>query len=587
MTAAGLRSSERPYALSIVDLGLLTGAVTAWLFAVSHTDVDRVGDLGLLATVHPSYFVAPVLCVAGFVAGLLRGARRPPMLAAYLVVVTLVIHATTPLLLDEPQYAWTYRYVGVIELISARGAVSTPDDIDQRWPAFLTGVAQFVEVSGVHPIQLAPWAPLFFNLAGSVLIFAVARVLAEDRRTPYLTVLVFQCINWIERDHLAPTGFAFLLGLALMLVVVRWLRAASPGRARPWSWLHAGLSPAPGPSRVGRLAALGALGVIMVALAASHPVSPFLIAGGVVALVVLGVVRPWWTGLVVLAVTLLYVIPRLGFVSAAFGLVDGFDLFHNATGNTRSWGSRGQAVSAVTVRTLALVVWFLALLAALRDRRSIGRVLAPLTLAFLPFALVLAQNHGAGAIYRVYLFSAPWCALLIADMAVQLRWPRAVRATLAVITLSAMLFATVQGRHGQLAVDRQLRTEVAASRYLYTYGRPGAAIILATPNFPARVTGEYDRFNRGLARDPDLVTGAGLTDVMLTDAYLPLVERFVRSYPGTTRYLVISDGMRRYADYFGALPDGSLDLLDESLAAAGAWTVFYRNPDVVIYEMRA
>jgi hypothetical protein len=568
-----------------VDLVLLAGAGSAWGFAVTHTDVHRVGDLGLLAAVHPLYFVAPVLCIAGYVAELLRGALRPPVLVAYLVMVMLVIHATAPLMLDQPRYAWTYRHVGVVELISARGTVSAPDDIYQRWPAFLTGVAQFATVTGVDPLALAPWIPVFFNAVASVLLFAIARALSEERRTAYLTVLLFQCLNWIEQDYLAPQGLAFVLSLALTLVVVRWLRP-EPSRSRPWAWLHAGLpTPVDGRGPTRRLAALGALGVIMVALAASHPLSPFLVAGSVVALVALGLVRPWWTAAIVLAIPLLYLAPRLPVAGGSFNLFDGFDLFHNTAGDAGSWGSRGQAVSALTVRTLALVVWFLALLAAFRDRRAIGRVLTPLTFAFLPVGLVLALDHGGEAIYHVYLASAPWCAFLIADMACQLRWPRAVRAPLAVLMISAMLFATVQGRHGQLAVDRQLPTEVAASRYLYTYGRPGAAIILAAPNFPARVTATYDRFNPGLAYDPDLVTGAGLTGVMLGDAYLPLVERFVGSYPGPTRYLVISDGMRRYAEYFGALPAGSLDRLDESLGAARRWTVFYRNEDVVIYEL--
>jgi hypothetical protein len=567
--------------VSLVDLGLLAAAATTWVVAVATTDVDRVGDLGLLATVHPVYLVAPALCVAGFVTELLRGARRPMVLGAYLVLVILIIHATTPLLLDAPQYAWTYKHVGAADLIASRGTLPAADDIAYRWPAFLTGVAQLAAVSGVDPLVLAPWAPVFVNLVASVLLFAIARGLTDDRRPAWLAVLLFQCVNWIKQDALAPQGLAVLLSLALMVVVIRWLRVPTPARGRPLAWLHVGLPPVD-PLRPGRLAAAGTLAVIALALAATHALAPWLMAGAVVVLVALGLVRPWWTALIVLAVPLLYLGPRVETVSGT--LFDGFDVLHTPVGDD---GSAGQAVSAVTVRTLALVVWFLALLAAFRDRRSIGRVLIPLTLAFLPFALVLAPDSSGEALYRVYLFSAPWCAFLIADMACQLRWPRAVRAALAVLMTTAMLLATIQGRHGQLLVDRQLPTEVIASRYLYAHGRPGAAIILAAPNFPARVAGPYDRFNVGLAHDPDLVTGAGLTDVMLGEAYRPLIERYVRSFPGPTRYLVISDGMRRYAAYFGALPDGSLDRLDDTLRVAPQWTVFYRNADVVIYELPA
>jgi hypothetical protein len=536
-------------------------ALAAWWFALNRTDVSRVDDLGLLTTVHPAYFVAPVACVAGYVAELLRGARRGPILGAYLVTLIGVVHATTPALLAEPQYAWTYRNVGAAELIATHGTVS-----GAPWPAFLTAVAQVGTATDVSILDLAPWAPVFFNLVASLLLFAIARALSEDRRTAYVTVLLFQCVNWVGQDSLAPPGFAFVLSLTVMLIVVRWLRTPTPPRVRPWSWLLAGLPPTSPPTRAGRLCALAALVGVTAALAVSDPPAPFLVAGSVCALAALGIVRPWWTALVVLAIPLLYLLPRYG----SFRVFDGFELAHATTGAAGSW--------AATVHGLALVVWFLALLAAFRDRRAIGRVLVPLTLAFVPFGLVLAQSHGGEAIYRVYLYSAPWCAFLIADLACQLRWPRALRATLAVAVLTAMLLATVHGRHGQLVVDRQVPTDVAASRYLYTYGEPGAVIVLATPNFPTL-------YDHGRPYDPDLVGGAGLSHVMLTDAYLPLVERYLRSFPGTARYLVISDGMRRYAAYFGELPAGSLDRLDESLARSPQWTVFYRNPTTVIYQL--
>jgi hypothetical protein len=571
--AAGRAWVARPHLLSLVDVALLGGAAVAWIWAVAETDIDRVGDLGLLGTIHPLYFVAPVLCVAGFVAELLRGARRPWILAAYVVMVILIIHATTPLLLDQPQHMWAYRGVGVVELIASRGTASGADDVYQRWPAAPAAAAQLATISGVDPMRLVAWAPVPVNLAASVLLFAIARTLTADRRVAYLTILLFQCVNW---DYLGPQGLAFLLSLTAVLVVVRWLRPADP--PRPWARLP-GPSAGRRPGRLCRLAALGAFALIMTTLAAAHPVAPFVAAGAVVMLTVFGIVRPWWTAAIAVAIPLFY----LGLVDGSY--VDGLDALPHTADMAAAGGSRGQEITAVTVRTLALVVWFLALLAAFRDRRSMGRVLTPLTLAVLPFALALAGDHGGEAIHRVYLFSAPWCALLIADMACQLRWPRALRAGLAAVTICAMLFATVQGRHGQLLVDRQLATEVAAARHLYERGRPGAAIVLAAPNFPTRLTATYDQFNRGLPHDPDLISGAGLVDVRLTDAYLPLIERYVRSIPGTTRYLVISDGMRRYAAYFGVLPDGSLDQLDATLAAAPQWTVFYRNPDVVIYEL--
>jgi hypothetical protein len=86
--------------------------------------------------------------------------------------------------------------------------------------------------------------------------------------------------------------------------------------------------------------------------------------------------------------------------------------------------------------------------------------------------------------------------------------------------------------------------------------------------------------------EPDLVKGARLRDVQLNDAYLPAIERYLRSFGGTTAYLVISDGMRRQAAYFGYLPAGSLDTLDATLTASTGWSLFYANDDVAIYQLR-
>jgi hypothetical protein len=197
-------------ARTFAPLVILPAAVAGWLWSLSRTDVTAVGDFGLLATVHPAFFAAPALGLLGFVTELAGTRRRSAVLAAYTVVVIAIIHATTPVLLSQPQYAWTYKHIGVARLIAEQGSVSSPDDIYQQWPALLTAIAQLADVAGVDPLTLAPWAPVTFNLLGSVLLFALARVISPHPRTPYLAVMLFQCLNWIEQDYLAPQGLAFL-----------------------------------------------------------------------------------------------------------------------------------------------------------------------------------------------------------------------------------------------------------------------------------------------------------------------------------------------------------------------------------------
>ncbi|MDG4769476.1 hypothetical protein [Solwaraspora sp. WMMD792] len=609
--------ARRPLLAHAVVIG---AALALWWIAMSHTDVAQVGGFGLLGTVSPIFLAALALAVAGFVAalaGLRPAADRPNAAdrttaadratgrglaaAGYLVLLVVLLHGTTPLLLDQPQYAWTYKHLGVIDLIAAGNPVDAATDIYQQWPALFAGAAQLGAAGGIAPATLADWSPVFFNLAAAPVLYAIARTLADDRRVAYLTVFGFFAVNWVEEDYLSPQAFGFLLSLGVLLIVLTWLRSPAGGSASDRR---------DGPDRRVRGWATVAALALLAVLTAAHQLSPYLVVAQVAVLAALRLVRPRWLPLAMGAVVLGYLLPRFGFVSEAFGVFDGFDIFANAAGNAESWGSTGQAFSAIVVRTLALTVWALTVLAVLAYRRRLRTVLVPALLAATPFVLLAAQSYGGEAIYRVFLFSAPWCAFLIARAVVdradrqldradqrrvdradqrrvgrRRRWLGPVAAVAVAVALGGFALGTVQGRHGQLAVDRQTADEVAAARQLYAAAEPGATIAVATSNFPSRLTAAYPQFNTDVpAGEPDLVVGAQLRGAALDGEHLPAIEQFLGSFTGDPAYLVVSDGMRRQSDYFGYFPPGSLDRLERLLDGRDGWSVFQRSDDVTVYR---
>ncbi|WFE27112.1 hypothetical protein O7623_28330 [Solwaraspora sp. WMMD791] len=594
-------AAVRPILAHAAVLGV---AVTLWVIALVRTDLTEVGGFGLLGTISPVYVAALAVTVGGFVtalAGLRRDTGRGVAAAGYLVALVALLHGTTPLLLDEPQYAWTYKHLGVIEYIGAGNPVGAAQDIYQQWPALFAGAAQLGAVGGIAPATLADWSPVFFNLAVAPVLYAIARTLSGDRRVAYLTVFGFVAVNWVEEDYLSPQALGFLLSLGVLLVVLTWLR---PGSAVAASAPDVAGRLAGSPTRRRRTvgAVLAALGLLAV-LTAAHQLSPYLVVAQVAVLTVVGAVRPRWLPLAMGGIVLGYLLPRFGFVAEAFGVFDGFDIFANAAGNADGWGSTGQAFSAVVVRTLALTVWALTVLAVLSYRRRLRTVLVPALLAATPFLLLAGQSYGGEAIYRVFLFSAPWCAYLIAaalvDRADQRahrlagragaapgrRWLGPVAAVAVAVALGGFALGTVQGRHGQLSVDRQSSDEVAAARQLYATAEPGATIAVATSNFPSRLTGAYPEFNTDVpAGEPDLVVGAQLRGAALDGEHLPTIEEFLRSFDGEPAYLVVSDGMRRQSDYFGYFPPGSLDRLEQLLDGRDGWSVFQRSDDVTVYR---
>ncbi|MEU7617690.1 hypothetical protein AB0B27_16590 [Micromonospora rifamycinica] len=580
---------------------ILVASALLWLVALARSDLDGLTGYGLLASIHPAFFVAVAFCTGGFVLGLTRAGRTPGVQPVYLVLLVLLVHGTVPLLLDEPQYAWTYKHLGVVELIQSTGSVGAPTDIYQQWPTLFASVAQLADLSGQSAAVLADWSAVFFNLAGVLVLAAIARVLSPDRRVAELTVFGFVAVNWVEEDYLAPQALAFLLSLGVLLVLLHRLRRPDPAEGPDRS------------TRRGRALSLAALLAVFAVLTATHQLSPYLVLAQVGALTLLRQIRPWWTVAAMGAILLGYLLPRYHLVAGSFGLFEGINIFANASGNADGWGSTGQAVSAIVVRSLALSVWGLAALAVLWSRRRWSTVLVPAVLAGTPFLLLAGQSYGGEAIYRVFLFSAPWCVLLIAmaffaprptggveaeapggDPApagrgtgtAGRRSPSWLRPVLLGLALTVAVFGTVQGRHGQLVVDRQDAAEVAAARQLYTEAVPGATIALATSNFPSRLTADYPDFNRSVpVGEPDLVEGAQLRGVALGPEQLPSIESYLLGFGGTATYLVIGDGMRRQAAYFGYLPDGALDRLEAALRASSRWVLFQHGPEVNVYQL--
>src|SRR5256714_40418 len=477
---------------------------------------------------------------------------------------------------------WTrlwYPYVGLLLLAVPTIAVAghtlvragRPGTFAWRWrwarpgPGLLldlgplfSACAVLLKLTGLSALPMGAWAPLVNDLMYVLPLFAVARTLSTDRRVPYLTVFLFTVANWVAQDYFSPQAFVYGLCLGVMLILLRWLRRV-PGPtsrftprivSRPWNWLSRDLADVPYASKRAMRVALATLYLLYLVIATAHQLSPYLVAMCAAALVVLGLVSPRQLVPVLLGIAVLYLLPRQTIVEQ-YGIFDGFNIFKNAQGTSASdWGSAGQEFSALVVRVLSLAVWGLALLAVLVWRRRLRPGAGPAPLAFAPFALLLAQSYGGEAIYRVFLFSLPWCAYLIALLVARIRWGRLVLAG-GTLLLSATMLAGIQGAHGQLDVDLFSQAEIQASGYLYEHADPGAAIVLATSDFPAPFTANYGGFKPGRNGVAELMKAGGLAHLKLNEDDLPAVQQFARDQGGQTAYLAVSRSLKGSAHYFG------------------------------------
>ncbi|RBY75289.1 hypothetical protein DQ238_19880 [Geodermatophilus sp. TF02-6] len=569
---------------------LVLAGLAAWAVGLAQVDPAERSDYGLLGLVGPLFFVGVALLCAGFVVEL-ADQRRSSVLAAGIVGLVLILDASVPILYNTPEYAWTYKHIGVVEWFREGQGVTDPRDIYQQWPALFTAVAALGHLTGVSTLTLAAWAPVFFSLLACLPIFAIVRHLSGDRRVAFLTVFLFHAGLWVGTAYLSPQAFAFQLSLGCFLVVVAWLRRTpTQWRRGPRllrrlkAWSVRGAEDVPRTTRWTRGAALVALYLLFLAITIAHQLSPYMLVAAVALATVLGLVRPRWAVVGMLVIAGAYLAPRLEFINSAYGLLDSLKFWENAGGVvTTTTGTRGQQFTSQISSMLALAIWLLGALAVVASWRNPGRVLLAAAFAFAPFLILVGQSYGGEAIYRVYLFSLPFTAFLIAQAALRLRWRRLVMPVLALFLTLATL-ASVQGLHGTLSWSTFSDEEVQAMQWFYANAEEGRMLVVGAQNGPGRLAGNYNAFGiPSSGGDPDLITYAGLGGRMFDASQLAAVDDFMATQ-GDRPYLVISTGMIEYARYYGLLPDGSLQALEQTLATAPGWTTVHRTADAVIFQ---
>ncbi|WP_369255617.1 hypothetical protein [Geodermatophilus amargosae] len=572
---------------TLAPLVVLAGLVS-WAVSLTQVDTATRSDYGLLALVGPLFYVGLALVCTGFVVELFDQ-RRTWVLIAGVVGLVAIIDATVPVLYANPEYAWTYKHLGVVEWFREGNGVTDPRDIYQQWPALFTAVAALGDLTGTSTLALAAWAPFAASLLVCLPVFAIARTLSDDRRVAFLTVFLFHAGLWVGTAYLSPQAYAFHLSLGCVLVVLAWLRRTPTEWRRGPSWLRRlkawsvrGSEPVPPVSQRSRWGALALLYVVFATVTIAHQLSPYMLIAAFVLLTVLGTVRPRWTVLGCLLVAAAYLLPRLDFINSAYGLLDSLRFWENAEGVvSTTTGTAGQVFTSTVASALALGIWLSGALAVLASWRTPGRVLVPAALAFAPFLILLGQSYGGEAIYRVYLFSLPFTAFLIAQAVLRIRWQRVLAPALAVV-LVAVSLAAIQGLHGTLAWSTFSEDEVEAMQWLYANGEQGRTLVVGAQNAPGRLTADYNAFGvPSSGGDPDLITFAGLGGDQLDDGGLPAVEEFMATQ-GERPYLVVTRSMIEYSEYYGLLSDGSLQRLQEAVTGAPGWSTVYENDDALI-----
>jgi hypothetical protein len=604
-------SSRRPRWPLTAQVLSLCACVALWWFSVSWIRVGTLDDYGLLPVFPLSFFAALALLVASFVAAVRAPRPNEVVLAGHALALIVFLHGTMPLLFPEPFYPWVYKHVGVVEYIDLHGRLDASVDIYQNWPAFFALSAWFGRVAGLRPLEFVAWAQVFFNACNLVLLRYVFGSLSRDRRLVWTAVFVFFSANWVAQDYYSPQAFAFTLSLGLCGVILHWLLIA-PDRAWMARWLNrvaafiarlgrrrrSGAGPEDEPAgsqRVGRRTARNIAIALFAVIVTTHQLTPYMLIVGLGVLTFLGVVRPRLLVVLFTAVALGYLLPRLDFIQRYYGLLGSAgeplqNVRTAAVGPHGLGGEPGRVLSAHAARLLSFTIWGLGLVGVVRRLRAGYKNLGVAALAVAPAVIVLGETYGGEAIYRVYLFSLPWFALLTAFA---LRpggddWSSVRAMARLLLPLTVLLGLFLPAYFGMAATNEVRPGEVAASRYFYDHAPPRSVLMIASPQFPVRLSGNYDQFRLTIGEgDPSLLTvKPSLRHKMLGDRHVPGIAQAMGDYAGGQPvYLAVSKNGKVTSQILDLLPRGSLDELERALSRSRRFRIWYRNTDTTIFQL--
>lgn len=563
---------------------MLPAGIAAWAYGVSELHLSSVGQYGLLAEASVWFFLGAALIVLGFAVELAAREPRASVLSLYLVGLVLVLHATVPLLTAVPEYGWVYKHVGVIETFLTYGRVVNANDIYQAWPGMFAAAAGLSSVAGVNPLQLARWAPVFFDLVDCLMLLAIFRVLTRSTRISFLAVALFEGgVAWVAQDYLSPQAFAYVLWLGFVLILVRWLlvvpvvqlppHGLAPIRRLREYALRGAWFPSASSAAARRVRAVAGLGIYAVIIF-SHQLTPYLGLAALVVLALLDVVRPRWVTVAAGLLTIAYLIPRYSVV-APYGLFSGFDIVSNASGPVRSAASNGQAFTALVDRVLYLGMGLGALAAVLRSWRTPGRVLLAAVFSFTPVFLLAGQAYGGEGVIRVFLFAVPWFALLISTEIVKVRI-RALRDLLTLLVLAVVVLLGMQGLFGPISYLVFTPAELTASEWMYTHLPRRSLVLTPSPNFPLLESANP----RHLVTFP-LPDDSQAPPVLVDSRKISSVNAWVSRHARANTFFVLSPGLFAYSRFFSSPPLGALAA---ALPHSRSWRRFYVNGNVIVYR---
>lgn len=565
-------------------LGLALTLFWLPLRGMGDADLDRMGGLGLISVLPVATLVGAALLAVAFAAALWLSRPRRALLATTLVLTVVALHALPAVLEAEPRFATAWQHLGFLDYIGRTGTAVPDLDARWSWPGFFAGAQFLAEACGVTDFDaLLRWWPLTIQLLYLAPVFLLLRSVRADWRAKWSAAWLFALCGWVGQDYFSPQGFTYLLYLAFVAILLVWFRdpRVLPGKLRPG---ETEVRPA---ARRQRTVLLAVLIALFAASVAGHQLTPFVMLGVLVFLVL--VRRSTLRGLPLLLGVM--VVFWIGFLAEPYWSGHWDDLFGgigglgaNVTSSVSGRIEGGSATHKLVLYTRVLLagsVLALACWGVLRRRRAGFAERSLLVLAFVPFLAFGMQSYGGEMALRVFMFALPGTCVLGA-LALFPRPAAAGRRALgplaALLAGLVLVFGFLVARWGNEPFERTRQGEVAAMEYVYAHDRPTARLLWLTDDPVENVTPDMPWGARDMERVQYEPTRAPRDPARVG----PLVRALKEAGPQS--YLIVNRGQSEALRLDSGYPDGWENRLRAALDRRPDLRRVLVNDDAVLYE---
>ncbi|QRP47869.1 hypothetical protein [Amycolatopsis sp. FDAARGOS 1241] len=471
-------------------------AALLWLLGLHPVLPVQLGGLGLVTALSPVLLASYPVLLTAVVLELSRRRPRSRVLSCFTTLGVALVYGLQPASEQTARLTVSWLHTGFARYVADNGQALQGYDARFSWPGFFSLIAFLTKASGQPDASpLLQWAPVVFAGAAVLGMRALAAAVFGTGRAGWLATWVFLLTQWTEQDYLSPQAGSYLIMLAALALTVRYL--VRPGLAQPTRPRWARRAPPANLPRE-RLAAHVLILVFGLALAPTHQLTPFVLAGLLLVMALTRRLWPSWLPWLVLIPALMWFSlgakdfwqGQLHMVIGDVGQVSN-SVDQGITG--RFVGDAGRTAILLvrvaltgTVGALALGGWWA------RHRRGL-HALPLVLLAAAPLAIAVLQSYGGEVFVRCYLFALPFAALLAgagldaalgaraapgaqsATRRVHHRFPL-VRPVVVWLVLTLLGLATVVARGGGDAYLSYTRSDVAAVADAYRLAKPGQTI---------------------------------------------------------------------------------------------------------------